>query len=396
MSVKHNVLERAAHEPPPKKRSAAGDRVAGLILGIVVLLGLGAGAAFALGVVSAPESVAPAADVTPTPAPSAPTPTPSEYAVSSGQPAPRYDLSCETLVDGALVTDLFAGDVSPTDPIVTESGVGIGIPTHSSVLAVGGTVCEWSNGIAMDSMQAAWNSEYAGLMVSVVPRPLAGWSEAAAAYGQPADQNFCNESSCIGTAVLGDAWVTVTAEGGDSNALHASAWQPVVDAIMSSVAAAGPAAPPSSPEQTSMTTVEDCEGILPLDSARSITGASDAVTWPKGPHGNWSSTDEARRTAGNAGCRWLIPETEAGVADVDWLRGGHWAFERMLLAGTSSRVELVGNRPDDAAAIRCDDALDGSCAVDLRIDQDWLTVGASDRDTAIALAEAVLAQRSNR
>lgn len=391
VSVKHNVLEQVANEPAPKKRATATNRIAGLAVGIIVLLGLGAGAAFALGLVAPSDDPAPPAAIASIPAPSVP-PAPSEYAVTPGQPASRYDLSCETLIDEALVTDLFAGDVAPSDPIVTESGVGGVVPTHASVLSIGGTVCEWSNGVAMDRLQAAWHSEYAGLMVSVVPRPLAGWSEFAAAYSQPADENYCGESSCSGTALVGDAWVTISARGGASNPVNESAWQPVFDAIVRSVTAAGPAAPPSSPEQVTITTADDCDAILPLDSARAITGVSDAATWPKGPHGNWNASDEARRTAGNVGCRWLIPETEATVADVDWLRGGRWAFERMLQAGIGAPVGLVGLRPDDAAVIRCDEESSMGCAVALRIGQDWLNVRGSDRDTALALAEAVLAR----
>ena len=393
VSVKHNVLEQVANEPAPKKRTTATDRIAGLAVGIIVLLGLGAGAAFALGVVAPSDDPAPPAAIASIPTPSA-APAPSEYAVTPGQPASRYGLSCETLIDEALVTDLFAGDVAPSDPIVTESGVGGVVPTHASVLSIGGTVCEWSNGVPMDRLQAAWNSEYAGLMVSLVPRPLAGWSEAAAAYSQPVDENDCGDSRCSGTALVGDAWVTISAVGSVSNLVNESAWQPVFDAIVRSVTAAGPAAPPSSPEQVSTTTADDCDAILPLDSVRAITGASDVVTWPKGPHGNWNATDEARRTAGNVGCRWLIPETEASVADVDWLRGGRWAFERMLQAGIGAPVELVGLRPDEYAVIRCDEEHSASCAVALRIGQDWLNVSGNDRDAAIALAEAVLARHS--
>lgn len=399
VSMKHNVLEQVAHEPAPKKRSTVADRVAGLTLGIVVLFGLGAGAAFALGVVPPLGGPAPVADATPTAVPSetpSPTPTPSDYAVTPGQPPSRYNLSCDTLVDAALVSDLLPSEVAPADRLVTESGAGIGIPTHSSILSIGGTVCEWSNGMPMDNLQYGGNPGYVGVIVSVVPRPTGGWSEAASAYGQPADENYCSGNSCSGSAVIGDAWVSVTAEGGDSNQLIPSAWQPLLDAITQSVAAAGPAAPPSRPEQVSSTTVGDCEAVLPLDSVRSIAATPAAVTAPKGPHGNWGESSEARRTAGNVGCRWLIPESEARVADVDWLHEGRWAYERMLLAGTATPVALAGLHPDDDAVIRCDDTFDTSCAVDLRIGQDWLNVTGNDRNTAIALAEAVLAQRAIR
>ena len=81
------------------------------------------------------------------------------------------------------------------------------------------------------------------------------------------------------------------------------------------------------------------------------------------------------------------------MAGVDRVIDGRWAFERMLQAGTASPVDLAGLGADDAAVVRCNvDPYGDSCAVDLAIGDDWYNVAGTDRDTAIALAEAVLAQ----
>lgn len=392
VSMKSNVLEQVAHEPlVSPKRSPLTDRVIGIVLGVAMLLGLGAGAAFALGIVPPPLGAPSDSTTTATASPtSTPTPRPSEYAVTPGQPASRYGLECETLIDDALVSDLFTTAVAPADPIVTASGVGISIPRGTSILSVGGTLCEWSNGVAVND-QYSGNPEYVGVMVSVVPQPADGWSDRAAKYGMPREENYCLEGSCWGSAVVGDAWVAVQAYGGETLALNQSGWQPLLDAVIEAVSAAGPAAAPASPEQTTSPTADDCDAVIPREVVQSLTSAPDA--FPRRPGGgNWSEWAEAMLVADNLGCLWTVEDTF--VASVTWVHDGRWAYEKMLDAGTASPLELEGLNSGDVAFIRCDESFNTSCAVDLRIGNDWYNVSATDRDTAIALADAALAQLS--
>ena len=404
VSMKRNVLQQVASEPAPAKRSTKTDRIVGGVLGAALLIGVTAGAAFVFGIAPIGQySMDPAS--TPTPTPTAipsptqvPTPPPTDYAVAPGTPESRYGLACDTLVDPALVSDLFTTDIAPSDPIVTASGVGIAIPRVTSILSVGGTACEWSNG-APENHQYGTNPDYVGVTVMVVPRPTAGWSERATQYGLPDDRNQCDPGAvldavalCEGSAAVGDAWVVVSAFGG-AGAIDASRWQPLFDAIIDAVTAAGPAAPPTAREHVGTPPVEDCEAVLPLDTVRSVTGTPEPETRRSGG-GGWSAWAEARQTAGNTGCMWTIFDADL-AAGVDWVTDGRWAFERMLQAGTTSAVEVAGLRADDTAVIRCSSAPYGdSCAVDLRIGEDWYNVTGADRDAAIALAEAVLAQLS--
>lgn len=402
VSAKRNVLEQVAQEPAPKKRSTVADRVIGLVLGVALLLGVGAGAAFALGVIpplgSAPLATTPsptaasAPTSSPTPPPTPPTP-PTEYSVIPGQPASRYGLTCEMLIDASVVSDFFITDVAPADPIVSASGVGIAIPRRTSVLSEGGTVCEWSNGLPYND-QYGHDLDYVGVTVTVVPQPTAGWSERAVAFGMPSDFSSCHDFGCTANAALGDAWVAVEAVG-DPSEVDASGWQQLVDAVVASVAAAGPAAPAVAPQHVSMPRREDCEGVIPLDAVRSITASPDAQAY-RGIAGGWSEWAEARLHADNIGCKWSIDGEESSVAKVDWVRDGRWAFERMLLAGTAESLELDGLSPNDAAALRCDVDFGATCAVDLRLGQDWFNVVANDRATAIALAEAAVVQLAAR
>ena len=86
------------------------------------------------------------------------------------------------MVDPALVSGLFGTEVTAIDPIVSELGVGIAIPRRAAILAVGGSVCEWSNGVPMNE-QYGVEPDYVGVTISVVPRAAAGWSEYATQYG---------------------------------------------------------------------------------------------------------------------------------------------------------------------------------------------------------------------
>lgn len=397
VSMKRNVLEQVAKEPAPDKRASRADRIVGGVLAAALLAGVAAGAAFVFGVAPLeqysmdPAATTPKPVTTPSPTPiPTPTPPPTEDPLVPGMPESRYGLTCETLVDPALVSDLFTTDVAPADPIVTASGVGIAIPRITSILSVGGTVCQWSNGEAYNS-QYGLAPEYTGVTIAVVPRPAAGWSEPAVGGGMPGDWSGCDESGgmCSSTREVGDAWVVIEAFGGPT-AMNVSAWQPFSDAVIDAVNAASPAAAPTAPEQVGTPPAEDCEAVLPLDTVRSITVAPDAE--PQRAGGGWSAWAEARQTAGDVGCLWWASDVDI-AAGVDWVNDGRWAFERMLQAGTASPVEPAGLGADDAAVIRCNvDPFGDDCAIDLGVGSDWYNVSGTDRDTAIALAEAVLAQ----
>ncbi|MDQ0893543.1 hypothetical protein [Agromyces ramosus] len=399
VTMKGNVLAQVAQEATSAKRSTLTDRVIAIALGVALLLGIGAGAAFAFGIVpplAAPPTATSAAAPTPTPTPKptptlTPTPTqaPLVTVVESGPPPSRYGLECETLVDESLVFDLFNAEVGPTDPLVTASGVGTTIPRHTSILSEGGTVCEWSNGAPYHD-HYGWSPDYVGVTVSILPRPAEGWSERATAYGEPRNDTGCNDTVCSASAAVGDAWVTVEALGGESNAMNAASWQPLVDSIIGVMSASGPATELVVPERASSPFPLDCDVVIPLETVRSLTATPDADSRGHGG-GGWSLWAEARILAENDGCMWGPAQSDSVVASLSGIQNGAWAYERILHAGTTAPVELAGLGPNDSATLRCA-AEYSSCAVDLRVGQDWFNIAANDEATAIALAEAALAQ----
>lgn len=401
VSMKRNVLEQVAHEPQTAlKRSPLPDRVIALLLGVALLLGLGAGAAFAFGIVpspvGAPSGTAPDSTPTPTSTPtSTPVPTrtppPSEYAVVPAdtweQPASRYGLDCETMIDESLVTALFTSAVAPADPIVNDTEVDTGIPRLTSILSEGGTVCEWKNGVAGNYSFGAVPG-YVGVVVSVLPRPAEGWSELAAAHGMPGDGSRCEDFGCWAMTAVGDAWVTIEVLG-EPNELNRSGWEPFLAAVTEAVSDAGSATAPTTSERKRAPLPADCNAFLPLDTVRAISSMPEAELRERS--GGWSEWAEARRHAGNVGCHWGWDDG-GYAASVQWVRDGRWAYDRMMAPGTVAPLELAGLDSSDEAAIRCNEMVNTYCTVDLAVGPDWLNVGGADRETAIALAEAVLEQ----
>ena len=168
-------------------------------LGVTALLGVGAGAAFALGVIPAPrktrrprQRIHGSASTPPTASPptaSPPTASPPiEYPVTADQPASRYGLDCSTLVDPPCVGPLHdRSRRGGSDPLGV--GVGIAIPRRAAILAVGGSVCEWSNGVPMND-QYGVGPDYVGVTIRS-SRGRRGWSEYATQHGMPADERQC-------------------------------------------------------------------------------------------------------------------------------------------------------------------------------------------------------------
>ncbi|WP_156891595.1 hypothetical protein [Agromyces subbeticus] len=384
------------------KRATLTDRVIAIAIGVALLLGIGTGAAFAFGVLPplAPPPVATSAATptpTPTPTPTAtPTPTPTPPpapVVEAGPPPSRYGLECGSLVAESMAADLFNTEVGSVDPIVSASGVGVAIPRPTSVLSLGGTLCGWSNGVPYNPQYGS-RPEYAGVTVLIVPRPAEGWTQKAVAYGMPRDESGCRETACTASAAVGDAWVEVEAIFWEPNSMNPSAWQPFVDSIIEAMSAIDSATELVVPERASSPFPLDCDAAIPLGTVQSLTATPDA-DWGDytGSSGGWSLWAEARVHADNVGCRWGSAQSDGTVAGLAGIENGRWAYERMVQAGTSVPVELAGLRPEDEASIRCAPEF-SRCAVDLRIGPDWFNIDAKDEATAIALAEAALAQLS--
>ncbi|GAA1057639.1 hypothetical protein GCM10017608_00410 [Agromyces luteolus] len=323
------------------------------------------------------------------PTTAAATPTPStepvaETAPGSEPPVARYDLDCDGLVPATLVGDLFAAPVEPTDPLVTASSVGISLPRMTSIVAVGGLACEWSNGEPSNS-QYGTNPAHVGLLVTVVPPPAGGWSDTAVRFGMPAAGTDCGGQTCTATQPASGAWVQVQATDG-SGAPDPTTFGRVVDAAVAAVDAASPPEPPAA---TGSAIPDDCQDLVPDAVVESAAGVAEVVE--SSFAGGWSEWAEAKTIAGDLGCRWFRADADEIVAGADWVRGGRWAYERIADGGglvpPGSEVDL-GLVAPDVAVLRCDAAY-GTCAVDVVVGADWVQVTAPDESVAVAVATEV-------
>ncbi|MRX43119.1 hypothetical protein [Agromyces kandeliae] len=330
----------------------------------------------------------PSGDIaSPTTEAAAPTPSgvPTESAApGSIPPESRYDLGCDDLVPASLVGDVFAAPVEATDPLVTASSAGIALPRMTSIIAVGGLACEWSNGEPYNSRYGA-NPAHVGLLVTVVPPQAGGWSDTAVRFGMPATATSCGGWSCTATQVASGAWVQAQAMDG-SGEPDPTAFGRVVDAAVAAIDAASPPGPQAT---TGSAIPGDCQAVVPDAVVESVTGVADVVetSWA----GGWSEWAEAKTIAGDRGCLWLRADADEVVVGTDWVRGGRWAYDRiadgggLMQAGSDLGLDLVA---PDLAVLRCDPA-DGHCAVDLLIGADWVQVSAPDEAVTVAIASEI-------
>lgn len=366
-------------------RPAGGRRTQMIAASIALVLVAGVtGGAIATATIFGSDAIAPVSTPTPPdPSDSGPTPSPAPTEDAGFLPQSRYGLDCDTLVDDALIAAAVPS-AADADPLVTATGVGIAIPRMTSILSVGGDVCEWSNG-APQNDQYGSNPEYSGIVVEVLPRPDAGWSARAASFGMPDNTRECNQFVCSMSAVVGDAWVTLVGSG----AIDPVGTDALFSAVVASVERAGNPAPMVTPTRD-RPPLGECEAVLSTASVQTITGISDARLEDNA--GGWSAQSEATLAADNFGCLWFFGEMEIATS-VSWIHDGRWAYERAKAAGTFAPVTISGLEAGDVATVRCDADFGSACAVDMLRGPDWINVMGRDQSTAIALAEAVVAGR---
>ena len=235
-------------------------------------------------------------------------PTPTEEADATWfVPESRYGLDCATIADDALITAAVPSG-SSADPLVTASGVGIAIPRVTSIISVGGNVCEWSNG-APQNDQYGINPEYSGIAVEVLSQADAGWSEMAASFGMPYDMRECNPYACSMSAAVGDAWVTLFGAG----AFDPVATDALFSAVIAAVEGAGSPAATVTPSRD-RPQFGECEEVIPTTNVQAITGLADAGL--NNDAGGRSAASEATLVADNLGCHWMSGDQMAIASSV--------------------------------------------------------------------------------
>jgi hypothetical protein len=403
VSMKQEVLQRAAAEPPAKPRPWA-RRHLGLTLSLVALLGIGgATGALALVLPSSFEATAPASP-TSTPEPSATpraTATPTFEPTAPEQdpvPRPAFDVDCGELGDRIGVGQL----VEASAPLTWG-------PEHFDVtdaayLQAGALTCTW----------APEGYPYAEYRVVVTVSPagdrgrewISGLRESGLASLGEGDVSaaVCPEGTilCNTSTVVGPWWIETTNYArpdtvtGDRESLTPDTVRPVVRALVSELAVTTP--PRSWTVPDGAWQIPGCEA---MPSPAELSAAVGDVTYgePRDLLADAPQTGIRTTQLREGACAWqssAAPGEAQAFSDISvgWLSGGGWAPGTATTPGTPVQVEGA-----DRATVQCYEEEGASCWVDVVVGDSWIRLQASvftgySEETALRLvpaAEAIIA-----
>jgi hypothetical protein len=396
VSMKQDVLRRAAAEPPARRRPWA-RRHLGLTLGLVALLGIGgAGGALAL-VLPSPFQASPAA--TPSSTPSAtpsvrPTPTATAAPVEPAQPAvpsAALGIDCATLGERIGVTT--AVPRGAPVPGVPQGNT----PLDAAYDQVGALECTWATD--GDAFEPSF------LRVTVVPAGDRGreWISGLRDSGL-ADQGLgdlsagaCEgaESGCRTSVVVGPWWFE--SSGYVDYEATPDTFRPVLadlaDELRSQTPGSAWRVPATSWDDTTCSDLPSTTRMSELLTGGAPTALTDTF-------GHYLPTGifETQRQA--VGCDWLAaPDADSTLPQgvtVTWAPGSGWALDSVSPRERSA-VTVAGA---DAAWAACIEAEGNSCWIDVLVDDTWVQVRGAfgvtreNQDVLVPVAEAVLAAQA--
>jgi hypothetical protein len=407
VSMKQDVLRRAAAEPPARRRPWA-RRHLGLTLGLVALLGIGgAGGALALVLPSAFQA-SPAATSSPSPAPTR-EPVPGATATVSPSPSAPTQPAAPTAalaIDCATLGQEIGVASIGLDTTPLGRATQFFTPEDAATRQAGATACIWSGDGAGYGAQltvkiapaaergAEWIS---GLTESGLPSY--GIGDASAYVCDPAVTYGCNA-----TFVVGPWWVETTSvdlRTPTESSYDPERLRPVAESLATTLSQQEPLARWEPPVSTWAST--SCEDLAGADVAGAI--GNPAVVGPI--DATYPEDRGIRRTQITSFlCQWQL-SLEAPASSDDQLQtaylgvapGAGWAY------GTETEEgETVPVRGADEASLACfTDDLQTGCKLDVLVDETWLEVrAASGAYTAtpqqapllIAAAEAIIAAQA--
>ncbi|MBX3098421.1 MAG: hypothetical protein KF761_02475 [Salinibacterium sp.] len=307
-------------------------------------------------------------------------------------PTPRFALTCSDL--GLPAAGTFTSAVTPRDPIALYAGAVGSLPRLTPIQAMGGLLCEVSNGVPHATVVGSAPG-YAGVLLSILPRATDQWSRYAATYGIAGTRGFfCNDSTCTGDELVGEYWLSAAGDGvADSVALDS-----YLAAIATMIAALPASTPAWTPPATTIPLGSTCADIV---SNAAVSAAAGVSVMALSGGGGWSAWAAARAELSAASCFWGVEGTEHGPGSLSSIPGGDWAARSYLLIATVPTapvsISLVGLGAGDTASLRCSST---QCFLDLVAGGNWIQIAIDEgpdtpsgaENTARAIAEAVLAQ----
>ena len=403
VSMKQEVLQRAAAEPPAKPRPWA-RRHLGLTLGLVALLGIGgASGALALVLPSPFEAAAPASP-TSTPEPSATpraTATPTFTPTAPEQdpvPRPALALDCSTLGDRTGI-----GGLIENASVVTET-LARYRPSDAAYRQAQAVRCMWGGD----------NGQLSATIVPAGPRGLewvSGLRDSGLATAGAGDASaiVCDDPAygCSSSMVVGPWWVetysyTYGPPPGNEITSAPETISPFLTRVASTLAEETPGAD-WEPPTTRWSTLDSCDDLAGVSGIPEILGTPEI----QGPIDRTYAEEKGIRQTqiSEFACEWTVrvgdeyvdtdvfsPDQVLSVLFMVTPASG-WAFGTETPSGTPVSV-----RGADAAVASCIDVeFDGPyCSLDVLVDDTWLYfsggegMSRSNSDLLVPVAEAVI------
>lgn len=400
VSMKQDVLRRAAAEPPARRRPWA-RRHLGLTLGLVALLGVGgAGGALAL-VLPSPFRASPAATSSPSPAPTR-EPVPGATATVSPSPSAPTQPAAPTAalaIDCATLGQEIGVEALVPTPSYREPTAPYFSASNAMLLQAGVLDCLWQP----EALE--YSSDWASVRVSPAGDRGREWLSGLQESGLPAlgvgDVSAIScptgSYSCNSSIVAGTWWIEVSAgnetPGTITTALIASAAQRVVAAI-----AADAPGQTWSPPSTMWSSMTDCSAMPSGAEIGDLVGTSGLLDAEELQ--SMSETGIHKTQDSAVGCEWWRALGDQGTDDealgyvsLEVAPGGGWAYGSRTLSG--SPVDVAGA---DAATAVCYSREGASCWIDALVDDTWIQInGGTTPETQhllIPVAEAVIAAQA--
>jgi hypothetical protein len=324
----------------------------------------------------------------PTPTPtSTPTPTPAPATA----PTPRFDLSCEDLVDPAVFVPLDPtnGPIVPIDPALVVMDPALYTMTN------GGLHCTWANTFSQPGTGLT-------IRVDVMPAATEAWAAHLANIGMQPSTMVCGENTCKFEELIGEYWVgaevfanvPLTAVTPSSSGVPVEE-VPVVaelfNRLRSEVTALGAPDPVwTSPNASALPTT--CEALIPSNEVGAALGLSSVapIVWAQ----TLTDISRASRDAlGGVECAW-DDGGPASVASIQTLPGGAWLEDAYRTAPgfegfpPPTVLAIGGVEAPNVAYQVCKPG--AACNVDLFFEGNWLHITGAG-DGVVALATALVA-----
>ena len=324
-------------------------------------------------------------------------------------PTTRFDLDCDSLASTATVAAFISEPIEKQDPLGNYSEQSPELPRLTFIEAMGGLVCDWSNGTSSFSASGIPGPPYVGASVMILPEADAQFAKFQAVQ-RPTTELQCSASGqgCVFDVLVNGYWLSVQMQGVVFNDTTSDAPPTLVsefiNAIDSLVSALAVPAPRWSPPTGTVALGTDCESIISASEVQSALALTDEPSVER-PGGGWSIWAGATVESGGGRCSWSTSDGGVYYGGISWLPAGAWAAEKQLpgttIPSAVSPVAIPSLTSTDRAFVRCESD-DSFCVVDLIISGNWVQVQSNAtsgesltaHDRAVALA-GVIATRIN-